>query len=319
VSKLFNFLSIASVVGIWPRFIEPYRLRTTHLFWDLAPNEEALDGLKILHISDLHFGPHIPDHFLDTIVRKTMRHHPDLLLFSGDFLCFSEITQRERFQRFLDRFQAPLGCFTVLGNHDYEQYVCRTPEGNYQVGRKKSSAGVLKMAFNTLINPTPVEDEKKPDVQSIGMHHELVEILNSSPFTLLENTTVHLDNKVNLTGLGEFTLARTRPETAFNGYRRDLPGITLVHNPDAFPLLKKTPGKWVLAGHSHGEQIHLPYPPFLRKISRKLARLENPLYSRGLIQEGEKFLYTNRGLGSGFPFRLFSPPEILVLEGRGRR
>jgi uncharacterized protein len=316
MSKLFNFLSIASVIGIWPRFFEPYRLRTTELYWDLPPSYQCSEELKIVHISDLHFGPHIPDHFLDTIVRKTMRHHPDLLLFSGDFLCFSEIREKERLQHFLSRFKSPLGCYTVLGNHDYANYVCRTPEGNYQIGKKKSSGSVLKLAMNTLLSSPPEQLEKQPDVHSIEMHKELVEVLNLSPFTLLENTTVTIANQLNLTGLGEYTLGRARLDTAFKGYRSDLPGLTLVHNPDTFPLLHQTPGEWVLAGHSHGEQIHLPYPPALRALSRKLARLENPQYSRGITKEGNKTLYTNRGLGSSFPFRFCSPPEILLLHMR---
>lgn len=310
MSSLFNFFSIASVFGIWPRFIEPYRLSTTHLKWQ----QPCLEGLKILHFSDLHFGPHIPDHFLEKIVNKAMSYCPDIVLFSGDFLCFSKLDNPERLLRFLNRFQAPLGCYTVFGNHDYANYVSRTQEGSYTAGTGKKPISVLKFAYKAFISPPPKYALKDESVYSIGMHEELCQLLRQTPFQLLENTTVKIDGRLNLTGLGEFSLGRSRPETAYKGYDRSLPGIALIHNPDTIPLLKTSPGDWILAGHSHGEQIHFPYPQSLRKISRKMARLENPQYSRGLMIEKGKHLYTSRGVGSTFPFRLFSPPELLIIE-----
>ena len=131
---------------------------------------------------------------------------------------------------------------------------------------------------------------------------------------LLENATVTLPVGLNLTGLGDLALGRCHPETAFVGYQTQFPGIVLSHNPDTFPFLLSYPGEWILSGHTHGEQIHIPWPNWARKITQKLARLENSAYTRGLFGVGNKKLYVNRGLGCHKPFRLFSPPEICVIK-----
>jgi predicted MPP superfamily phosphohydrolase len=98
---------------------------------------------------------------------------------------------------------------------------------------------------------------------------------------------------------------------AFQGYDNNLPGIILVHNPDAFTQLKAHPGHLILAGHTHGAQINLPW------FRNRFCRLENPRYKRGLFQEDGKMMYVSRGLGAVFPLRFNAPPEIvsMTLEG----
>jgi hypothetical protein len=64
----------------------------------------------------------------------------------------------------------------------------------------------------------------------------------------------------------------------------------------------------MLAGHTHGGQVRLPFlPPLhLPPLGRK--------YVEGLFRQGETQLYVNRGIGAvGLPFRLNCPPEITVL------
>lgn len=71
--------------------------------------------MKILHISDLHFGHHDPalaEGFADDINGQT----PDLVVASGDFTQIGSKDEFEQARKFLDKLQAPV--FAVPGNHD---------------------------------------------------------------------------------------------------------------------------------------------------------------------------------------------------------
>lgn len=305
-SFIVDLLATLSIVGIYPRFIEPRRLKVTELALPLGP------PLTIVHISDLHFHSKVSSKFLRKITRKVRRAKPDLVLFTGDFLCYSRLEDEERLIRFLNTLEAPLGCFCTLGNHDYAAYVSRNREGNYDVLRPAPPLFGLFRGLRSLFLRTPKGASVTAAASGVALHEKLTELLKKTPFTLLENTTVTLPCGLNIVGLGDFGLGRCRPETAFAGYQKNLPGIVLSHNPDSAPHLLDFPGELILSGHSHGGQIHFP-PPF-HKISQKLTRLENPDLARGLIRKRDKLIYVTRGLGCHKPFRFRSPPEIVVIR-----
>jgi uncharacterized protein len=315
MSSLFiDLLSIGSIVGIWPRFIEPRLLRSSELNWELPPNAAHLAGLRIVHLTDLHFHEKIPQRFLDKVIRQVCKLKPDLILFTGDFLCYSHLDESGRLAAFLCRLEAPLGSYCTFGNHDYAQYVSLNRKGVYDLLSPPNPLTGIFRGLRTLCSPQRSGIQISEKVLSISLHETLCTILRSTPFKLLENATVTLPIGLNLSGLGDLALGRCRPQTAFAGYNPQFPGIVLSHNPDSFPALLDFPGDWILCGHTHGEQIHIPWPKWGRSLSQKLARLENRRYTRGLFTVGGKKLYVNRGLGCHKPFRLFSPPEICLIK-----
>lgn len=314
MSLLIDFLSTVSLFGIWPRFVEPRLLKRTDLGWKLPPHGRHLAGLKIVHLSDLHFHRQVSQKFLDKITRQVEGIRPDVIVFTGDFICYSHLEDRERLHTFLSRFEAPHGCYCSFGNHDYSHYVSMSREGVYDmIPPPNPVRGVLR-GIRTLFSPKTRGYQIAERVAHLPPHQELLELLAKTSFQILENRTITLPLGLNLTGLGDLALGQCYPEQAYRDYQHDYPGIALSHNPDTVPLLVDFPGEWILAGHTHGEQIHFPWPGWARKVSRKLARLENSEYTRGLIEVGEKKLYVNRGLGCHKPFRLFSPPELCVIQ-----
>ncbi|MCC5831680.1 MAG: UDP-2,3-diacylglucosamine diphosphatase LpxG [Chlamydiales bacterium] len=314
MSLFIDFLSIASVLGIWPRFIEPKMVSLTETIWNLGPGQSHLDNLSIVHISDLHFHKDLSQKFLDKVVRRICRKRPDLILFTGDLLCYGRLEEASRLKRFLERLEAPLGCYCTLGNHDYSRYVTLNREGKYDLLPPLNPIRGVLRGLAALILSSPTGKGVTDAVLSIPLHQELCALLSETPFQLLENATVTLPIGLNITGLGDMALGRCRPDTAFAGYNREYPGMILSHNPDSFPLLLPYPGDWILSGHTHGEQIHFPWPKWLNRISQKLARLENRGYTRGLFTVGDKKMYVNRGLGCHKPFRFCSIPEINVIR-----
>jgi predicted MPP superfamily phosphohydrolase len=90
------------------------------------------------------------------------------------------------------------------------------------------------------------------------------------------------------------------------------PIVFLSHYPSAFDAAAAAGADLVLAGHSHGGQLGVPF------LSQRLnlARLTGQR-SRGLVYSGKTVMYVNAGLGTtGPPMRLAVPPEIALLTLR---
>jgi predicted MPP superfamily phosphohydrolase len=110
-------------------------------------------------------------------------------------------------------------------------------------------------------------------------------------------------------GLGDYWTEGVKVNRAFG--RLDLPvALVLMHNPDFFPLWRRPGTNVILAGHTHGGQVTLPWlgtPLVPSMFGRK--------YVRGLFRRGDTWMYVNRGLGVvAPPVRLNCPPEITLIH-----
>lgn len=303
---LWNLFCFVSIVGIWPRWIEPRILRVKKKKFSIDPR---LKGLKIAFFSDLHLQRSTPEALLTKILKKTEEFKPDLVLFAGDFLCYSRLECKDRFLSFFNGFSAPLGCFAVLGNHDYDQSGGLNTQQEYDLiepGRESFVVAGMKRLF-TLRTPSGVFSA---NLKRLGLHQELHEYIRKTPFQLLQNETVQCEykgNRFNITGLGEYSLNMCNVDLAMQNYDRTVSGVILAHNPDAIKLLKDLPGDFIFSGHTHGGQVNLPW------LWKRVTILENRNLKQGFIRWNNKNIYVTRGVGSIFTFRLFSPPEVVLL------
>jgi predicted MPP superfamily phosphohydrolase len=86
--------------------------------------------------------------------------------------------------------------------------------------------------------------------------------------------------------------------------------IVLYHYPDLIDRIASKQVDLLLAGHTHGGQIALPFFGAIVTLSKGWKR-----YERGLYRVGEGYLYVNRGLGTDLPpIRFFARPEIAVID-----
>lgn len=303
---------LTSLVGIWPRYIEPKLLKTNRLNIPIPNLPTSLSGLKIVHFSDLHFQHSTSQRFLSKISRQINALSPDLILFTGDFICYSQLVQPQRLKDFLCSLSAPHGCFAIFGNHDYEKYVSINSLGHYDICTPSTGHHFIFKTLKKLCSRRSGNEKPRviSRVKEVDLNAALMKLLEETPFQLLNNHTTLLPIKescLNICGLGDYWLDRCDPSKAFEKYDRNYPGIILSHNPDSFPLIEKYPGEIVLSGHTHGVQVNLPW------IWKKITALENPRYKRGLVKEKNKYLYISRGVGSADLFRCFSMPELLLL------
>ena len=108
----------------WGFFIEPNRLVLRQQTIQIENWPQELNGLRIAVIADIHAGaPFIDDKKLRLIVQRTNELRPDLIVILGDYMTGNGWVRRtmepEVFAAVLKDFSAPLGVYSVLGNHDW--------------------------------------------------------------------------------------------------------------------------------------------------------------------------------------------------------
>lgn len=260
-------------------FIEPQRLVITEQTIALAENP-YLDISGVL-ISDFHLGPYKQKAWVEKVVEKINESSPRFVIIAGDFILEEKI--HPEYLAPLKNLNAPYGVYAVLGNHDY-----------------------IEGEFYELAN-YPFEGNKRVETVTKALAEANIRLLRN------ESVEITLKNgmKFLLGGTDEYWTGRADAAKTFSGKNPALPKILVVHNPDEIWDAQKAGVDLVLAAHTHGGQIRLPWlgsvPPIPDKLGRK--------YDRGLFQFGKTQMFVTSGLGETGPrARLLVPPEIAVLN-----
>ena len=137
--------------------------------------------------------------------------------------------------------------------------------------------------------------------------------LRDAGIEVLENRAVEAGG-VHVAGLADLRSRRPDLPRTLETVPDGAPVILLAHDPDVFPFVPHRVSL-TLSGHLHGGQVAIPVLRLPALPSRYGER-----YARGHVVEEGRHLYVTSGLGtSGLPLRLFRPPEVVILELRGRR
>ena len=89
----------------------------------VLPNLPAsFNGLKILQISDIHSGSFYSTNHVADAIEIILKQKADIIFFTGD-LVNNRATETEPFIELFSRIKAPMGVYSILGNHDYGDYV----------------------------------------------------------------------------------------------------------------------------------------------------------------------------------------------------
>lgn len=103
---------------------ECFQLEVSDKEYRLPRLPAAWDGMAILHLSDLHYTGAVARRYFEEVVDIAQQTPADLIAFTGDLLDREELI--EWLPTTLGRLSAPLGCYFVLGNHDW--YLSNTRE-----------------------------------------------------------------------------------------------------------------------------------------------------------------------------------------------
>ncbi|HEX7227057.1 MAG TPA: metallophosphoesterase [Candidatus Binatia bacterium] len=114
---------VLALLAFWAFLIEPNRLIVRHQTIQIANWPKELNGFKIAVLADIHADGWSVDYKkLQSIVERTNQLQPELIVILGDYMSDDGLTTRlvlpEEFAPVLKNLQAPLGVYSVLGNHD---------------------------------------------------------------------------------------------------------------------------------------------------------------------------------------------------------
>lgn len=260
-----------------------YHVRNVALHFPNLPS--AFSGLRIVQVSDIHSGSFTNKAAVQQGVEKILALKPDLILFTGD-LVNNKSDEMQDYMNVFNQLKAPLGVYSVLGNHDYGDYV------NWGSAQEKT----------TNLN-------------------RLKEIHAALGWKLLLNEHVVLERggaKIALLGIENWSAKARFPKygkmkAAYEGTESYPFKILMSHDPSHWdaevrPLYSDV--DLMLSGHTHGMQFGVELPWFkwspVQYVYKQWA---------GLYEEGAQKLYVNRGYGFiGYPGRVGILPEITLLE-----
>lgn len=261
-----------------------YRIRRETIWFADLP--EAFDNFTITQITDVHSGSFTNAAGVQKGLDLVNEQGSDIILFTGD-LVNNRASEMEQWIPAFSGLKAPLGKFSILGNHDYGDYI------QWESAEAKQ---------NNL--------------------HRLKQIHQEIGFRLLldESVTIHKDNQsIVLIGIenwgkggfqkyGDLSKAtKNIPDNAFN--------ILMSHDPshwEGVTLQQQRQIHLTLSGHTHGMQFGFEFFGFkwspVQYVYKQWA---------GLYHNAGRFLYVNRGFGFiGLKGRIGMWPEVAVITLR---
>ncbi|MCA1029861.1 metallophosphoesterase [Bacillus timonensis] len=123
-ASLFTTSVIASSFGyFYARYVEPKQLAFSTYSIPHAKVPTSFDGVRIIQFSDTHLGHFFDLDRLSEVVDEINRKKPDIVFFTGDLMdAPNAFPYAEDIVPILSKINAPLGKFSIYGNHDHGGY-----------------------------------------------------------------------------------------------------------------------------------------------------------------------------------------------------
>lgn len=246
---------------------------------------DAFDGFKITQISDIHSGSFDNHEKIEYAIDLINQQETDLILFTGDIVN----THASEMHPWIDTFKrikkAEFGKYSVLGNHDYGEYVT-----------------------------WPTNKAKAENFQAVKDLHQAIDF----KLLLNEHTFIEKDNQriaiVGVENWGKNFKQAGDLRKASEGLTAQDFKILLSHDPSHWEYQVKEDDKHfqlTLAGHTHGMQFGIEIPGFFKWSPVQYVYKQ----WAGLYENLGRYVYVNRGFGfHAYPGRVGIWPEITVIE-----
>ena len=118
--KIAGWTGALGLIASYPFFIERYIVQTNICRIPVPNLPEEFTGLRIVHLTDLHYGFLVPQFFIKGIIDKGNDIDCDMIVCTGDYVHeFKSTRQIDAVWPLMKKLKAPLGVYSVLGNHDH--------------------------------------------------------------------------------------------------------------------------------------------------------------------------------------------------------
>lgn len=288
-SAFLSWLGLIAGSGLFATFIHGfsnkynYHIRKVRLSFANLP--ATFKGLRVVQISDIHSGSFNNKPAVQKGVDKILKLKPDLILFTGD-LVNNKSDEIQDYMDVFNRLTAPMGVYSILGNHDYGDYA-EWPNKEAKVQNlEQLIKSQAQMGWRLLLDEHVILEKEGHQIALIGIQNwsALARFPKYGNLKKAYEGTEHIPFKILMSHDPTHWDAQVRPE---------YPDIDIM-----------------LAGHTHGMQFGVETPWF------KWSPVEY-VYKQwaGLYEEQQQKLYVNVGYGFlGYPGRVGILPEITLLE-----
>ncbi|PQJ68550.1 metallophosphoesterase [Polaribacter butkevichii] len=245
---------------------------------------DAFDGFTITQISDIHSGSFTNKEKIQYGVDLINQQKSDIMLFTGDIVN-NKADEMDNWMDVFDKLEAKEGKYSILGNHDYGDYMdWENPQDKIDNFQKVKDIH-QKIGFDLLLDEHRYLEKDGQKIALVGV----------------ENW-----------GKG-FNQAGDLAKASANIKKEDFK-ILMSHDPSHWEYkVKKDPFNYhlTLSGHTHGLQMGIEIPGWLKWSPSKYVYKQ----WAGLYEEYGRYINVNRGFGyHAFPGRVGIWPEITVIE-----
>ena len=211
-------------------YIGSRRLVVRNVTAEIAGLPAGLDGTRIVQLSDLHIGPHLPAARFERIVSTVQSLEPDLIAITGD-LVDDHAEDTDRYADAVGMLDAPLGVYVIAGNHDVYA-------GWNNVARRLRE----RVGSHVLVNQS----------RTVTRGGAMLAVAGTGD-PAAGNDAAN----------GGVDIAATLAQVPAG-----VPVLALAHNPALWPALAGRGVALTLSGHTHGGQVRIPGRPVLVRMSR---------------------------------------------------
>ena len=260
-----------------------YKVIKQRVFFPDLP--DAFDGFTITQISDIHSGSFDNPDKINYAIDLINEQDSDMILFTGDIVNTHAKEMHPWIESFNRIRKHKYGKFSVLGNHDYGEYVTWPSQ--------------------------KAKDENFEAIKNLYGEIDFKLLLN-------ENTFIEKgDDKIAIVGVenwgNNFKKAGDINKASANLTQDDFK-ILMSHDPSHWEYEVKNHEKnfhLTLSGHTHGMQFGIEIPGYFKW---SLAQYVYKQWA-GLYENKGRYVYVNRGFGfHAYPGRVGIMPEITVIE-----
>jgi predicted MPP superfamily phosphohydrolase len=246
---------------------------------------DAFDGFTITQISDVHSGSFDNPEKINYAIDLVNAQNSDMILFTGDIVNTHAKEMLPWIETFNRIKKHEYGKYSVLGNHDYGEYVTWPTQADKDKNFEAIKKLYGKIGFSLLLN---------------------------------EHTFIEKDgNKIALVGVENwgknFKQAGDLKKAAQHLTKEDFK-ILMSHDPSHWDEVVQHDEKHfqlTLSGHTHGMQFGIEIPGYFKW---SLAQYVYKQWA-GLYENVGRYVYVNRGFGfHAYPGRVGIMPEITVIQ-----
>lgn len=195
-----------------------------------------LEGIRIAHISDLHYSRTVSSEYLRRCVERLNLLDVDIVLLTGDYITYDiQGRYRKKVITLLGNIRSRFGVYACLGNHDYGM-------------------------------------QGLPGRRRDYLLYRLIRGMKAKGITVLRNESKALNingSSLWFVGLGDLRAGDFHPQKAFANVPAEKLIFVLVHNPRGADYLGGFEADVVVSGHTHGKKPRLPAAHVLRFSNRR--------------------------------------------------